>query len=122
MSAESIKARTSAKRLFTRANNAVENAINAADDTKLVEKKFQDLVKRYSNVQEKHEEYVCTVEDTEEYNERECDVWINEIEDTFTCTERKSHDYIKTFNDDIKKVNDDKSVKSESNFYTKIKA
>ena len=114
MSAASIKTRASAKRLFTRANNAVANAIQAADDAELVGKKFQDLEKRYSDVQERHEEFVCIVEDTEEYNEKECDVWINEIEDTFTCTERKSHNYIKTFNDDIKRVNDDnKSDKSD---------
>ena len=59
------KSRSSSKRLFTRANNNVHNAIKLNDDYELVEKKMQDLCKRYSDAQESHELYICETEDTE---------------------------------------------------------
>lgn len=112
MSAVDIKkTRTSAKRLFTRANNAVENAMKADDDPDLVDKKFQELAKKYSHVQEMHEEYICAVEDTDDYDENQCEEWINEIERTFTFTERMSHEY-------IKKMNGDNSIKLDNSVST----
>lgn len=103
---EEKKNRIIAKRLFTRANNALVKAITAQDDAELVMKKSNDLEKRYSEVQEAHEQYVCAVEDTEDYNESECEKWIDEIENTFTETERKYHTYMKG-------ANDEKTVKDE---------
>ena len=104
--AEERKKRISAKRLFTRAKNAVENALLAQDDVDLVKKKSIDLEKRYSDVQEAHEEYVCVVEDSEGFDENECEAWINEIEQTFILTERKYHAYLKG-------IKEQKSVKDE---------
>ena len=93
--------------MFTRANNAVENAVLAQDDIDLVKKKSIDLEKRYYEVQVAHEEYVCEIEDTEGYDESECEAWMNEIEQTFTNTERKYHAYFKGIKEE-KAVTDEK--------------
>ena len=105
--AEERKKRISAKRLFTRARNAVENAVLAQDDIDLVKKKSVDLEKRYSEVQEAHESYVCAIEETDGYSESECESWIDEIEQAFICTERKYHAYIKGLKEE-KAVKDEK--------------
>ena len=89
------KSRSSCKRLFTRANNSVQSAIKLADDHELVERKMQELSKRYSDVQESHESYICEVEEESEYNEEEEEKYIAEIEKTYSITERSAHSYIK---------------------------
>ena len=46
-----------------------------------------------------HEEYITAVQDTEDYDEKQYDEWINDIEVIFTSTERMSHEYTKRVND-----------------------
>ena len=99
MSASELKSQTQAKRLFTRSKNAVVNSIKTNLDPDLVDKRFQELEKRYSDVQEKHEAYVCSIEDSDDYNEQACSNWIDEIEQEFMITEKMSHEYIKKTRD-----------------------
>ena len=47
---ERKNARTTAKRMFTRGNNAVLNSLKSEDDPALVDKKFQELAKKYAHV------------------------------------------------------------------------
>ena len=101
MSAATIKnARTTAQRLFTRANNAILKSMKSGDDVSLVERKFQELSSRYTSVQDTHEQYITAVQDSVDYDESKFDEWFNEIEEVYTSTERMAHSYIKCATDD----------------------
>ena len=100
-SAELLKSRTTSKKLFTRNINAVQNAIKMNDDYELVEKKLNELCKKFSVLQENHELYVCEVENEEHFDESKEENWMSEVESTFYATERIAHAYIKTIKDNV---------------------
>jgi polyhydroxyalkanoate synthesis regulator phasin len=76
------KLRTAARARFTRVNNRVVKAINEDNETEYVDDIFKDLREAWSDLQNKHYDYVSqSVED--EGNE----VWITKLEET--CSETK---------------------------------
>ena len=107
------KNRTTAKRLFTRANNAVHNSVKLNDSWELVSKKFVDLEKRYNDVQEKHEIYLVELEEDSEFDATELNAWMDEIQAEFDETERQSHKYIK-HSKQITESQSDKTVEKDT--------
>ena len=72
---------TTVKRLFTRTKNGLSNAIDKQDDLEIIENRFMDLKVKFSKVQEKHEVHVSLLDSIgEEFDEKEEDTWISEIE------------------------------------------
>ena len=98
----------------------MQTAIKMNDDHELVEKKLQELCKRYSDVQESHELYLTEVEDTDDFNEENEENWISEIEETFSFTERMGHSYIKQMKLDDKAslINDDDKNRDQNKVNT----
>lgn len=62
------KDQTIAKRLFSRANNSLIKSIKVNDHWELVSHKFNDLKKRYDDLQEKHELYLLELEENPDFD------------------------------------------------------
>ena len=96
-SVESAKwERTTAKRLFTWTKNGLSNAIDRQDDLEIIENRFMDLKVKFIKVQEKHEVYVSLLDSIgEEFDEKEEDTRINEIELVYEDMERRKVAYVR---------------------------
>ena len=94
-STECKKARTSSLRLFTRSNNNLTKSIKHYDAAEIVERKFEELSQKYSDVQNKHEEYILSIEDDIDFKQDECVELMDDVDETFSEAERMSHDYLK---------------------------
>ena len=75
-STECKKARTSSLRLFTRSNNNLTKSIKHDDAAEIVERKFEELSQKYSNVQKKDEEYISSIEDHTDFNVNMMNGWM----------------------------------------------
>ena len=66
MSEESKQARTTATRFFTRAETALSESLNpeALEDT--IKRRFEELCKRWDQVQDTHDAYICSLGDVAE--------------------------------------------------------
>ena len=89
------KSRSTAKRLFTRSNNTLVDAIKLDDEPELVERKIQDLTKRYSEVQDIHENYISEIENDADFDDSKEEEWISTVAETFIQTERMALGYMK---------------------------
>eukprot|EP00794_Sanderia_malayensis_P021205 gene21205-23287_t len=90
------KERTTAKRLFTRTKNGLQNALDKQDDLEIIENRFIDLKDKFNKVQEKHEAYISFVDNVGDEFEEEEDEWINDIESTFEDMERRKVALVRT--------------------------
>ena len=97
------KDKTIAKRLFSRANNSLIKSIKVNDHWELVSHKFDDLKKRYDDLQEKHELHLLELEENPDFDATEQNEWMNEIQDEFDESERLCHDYKMHCKQSIKK-------------------
>ena len=102
---ECKKSQESALRLFTRCRNNLIKSIKLEECFDLVQRKFDDLTQKYTNVQLKHEEYILSIEEETDFNQHECDMWMDAVDETFSETERIAHDYL-TRKGSIKKEKD----------------
>ena len=78
------KSQESALRLFTRCRNNLIKSIKIEDRFDLVQRKFDELTQKYTNVQLKHEEYILGIEEETDFNQDECDRWIDAVDETFS--------------------------------------
>ena len=102
---ECKKSQESALRLFTRCRNNLIKSIKLEECFDLVQRKFDDLTQKYTNVQLKHEEYILSIEEETDFNQYECDMWMDAVDETFSETERIAHDYL-TRKGSVKKEKD----------------
>ena len=79
--------------MFTQANNIVIKSIKQDDDPELVEKKFDDLSRWYTDVQDK---YISSIEDEADFDQLESGKWMDDVEDQFAGNERMYHGYLKS--------------------------
>ena len=91
--ADEKKYRTTAKRLFTRSKNGLQNALRMNDDAEIIESRFAELTKRFGDVLEKHEQYVYELEKGNTTVEE--DGWVEEIVTGYDDLERECCRYIK---------------------------
>ena len=77
------KLRIAGKARFTRINNRVLKAIKEDNEAEYIDDIFKELTEAWRDLQAKHYNYV-SLSDEDEQNE----VWISEIEDTFSETKR----------------------------------
>ena len=89
------KSRSTAKRLFTRSNNTLLDAIKLDGEPELVERKIQDLIKRYSEVQDIHENYISEIENDADFDDSKEEEWMSTVAETFIPTERMALGYMK---------------------------
>ena len=89
------KSSSTAKRLFTRSNNTLVDAIKLDDEPELVERKIQDLMKRYSEVQDIHENYISEIENDADFDDSKEEEWMSTVAETFIQTERMALGYMK---------------------------
>ena len=52
------------------------------------------MSQRYTDVQMKHEEYVLSIEEETDFNQIECDAWMDAVDETFDQTEKMACDYL----------------------------
>ena len=92
--AECKKGQESALRLFTRCKNNLLKSIKTDESFDVVQRKFKELSQRYTDVQLKHEEYVISIEEETDFNQTECDAWMDAVDETFDQTEKMACDYL----------------------------
>jgi len=92
--AECKKGQESALRLFTRCKNNLLKSIKTDESFDVVQRKFKELSQRYTDVQLKHEEYVISIEEETDFNQTECDAWMDAVDETFDETEKMACDYL----------------------------
>ena len=88
---EAKKARSLRKGRFTRAVNSLNTVIDMNSLSVTVKRRYEDLTAIWKIVQDKHDEYVNIVDESEE-NE----LWINELCDSFSKAEIRTDEYIQT--------------------------
>ena len=86
--------RAGSKRWFTRIRKSVHSAIDEGLKVEIVESRFQDLYKRYTTVQEKHEVYASYLTEESEGSETIDDQFITNVMEEFEETEKKRCAYI----------------------------
>ena len=109
---ERKKARSQAKRRFTRTCNNLQKAVDDDLILKTVESRYNDLKDAWKEVQQKHDEYMEQV--TEESDEEE--EWINDLNKTYCEIEETADAYIEKKtkeNESERKVEDEKKYTEE---------
>ena len=82
--AEAAKAsRATSKRLFTRAENALHQALEAKALEETVRRRFDDYRRRWDNVQEVHDNYIERLGDIAEEELAVEDQWLDELSERF---------------------------------------
>lgn len=84
MEEEGKKMRTTAKAQFTRAERNLLAALNAETDTWTITRRYEDLANRWNKVQDAHDAYVLTLDDTAVEAEA---AWIDELANRFSEVE-----------------------------------
>ena len=87
---DSLKAHTAAKGRFTRAVNILNKAINTETLILTIERRYQELQNNWKTVQDRHDEYVNYVGESEEANE-----WIEHLCEVFAEAEISSDIYLR---------------------------
>ena len=80
------KCRSAAKSRFTRIENKIKSHIEANESLLSLTILYDDISKCWSNVEEKHDEYVAQIDQDE-------DEWINEMEDRYYSIRLKFMEY-----------------------------
>ena len=76
--------RTESKRMFTRAGNALEAAINSTDCVVMtLQRRFDEFKLRWDDVQSKHDRYITTLDAKTDQEIKNEDEWIDELSNTF---------------------------------------
>ena len=60
-----------------------------------MERKIQDLTKRYSEVQDIHENYISEIENDADFDDSKEEEWMSTVAETFIQTERMALGYMK---------------------------
>ena len=88
------KWRTVAKRLFTRAGNGIILSMEKKNEADIIECRFLEFTKKYTDVLEKHEEYVYQCEKDGEVVD-ETEDWVEAVEVKYDELQRQCHAYMK---------------------------
>ena len=97
---EPKKARTEAKRIFTRTANAIKDILHQYHVAKTLERRLEDLKRRQNVVQEKHEAYVTSLGENADTDEE--DKWIDDIDFRYYELESAVDKMIEERNEEIK--------------------
>ena len=92
---DSKSQRTNAKRLLTRAQNRIKDAISASVDIEIIQQRFTEIKLLRRDVELKHEEFISSLENATEDAVAEEDQWLNSIEEDFMKVEMMMLEYDK---------------------------
>ena len=112
------QARTTAKRLFTRAKSSLSRAIHTGIESdvqlQIIENRFTDLRKAWNAVQEKHEQYILQLDETDVDKIRSEDEWMAEIDSEYDHAEAQKLDYIRERENAKKEVSQNENTTANS--------
>ena len=99
------RSRVTAKRLFTKAKNNLIRLIDSESDIEIIGNRWADLKRNFLNVQEKHADYISTLEENDPAWQTEVG-WIGNIDHDFDDLEFKKIVYVRMKHDEkVKEVN-----------------
>ena len=116
------RARTEAKRMFTRAASTLKSAVESDCPVQsTIERRFSELKIRWDTVQSAHESYVSCLDGLTEQDTEKEDIWVDELLHTF-CNLEEMMDHCLLKLSDIKSSSDKGSslIKSHSESNTSI--
>ena len=114
MSEATIASRSTSKRLFTRAENALQQALEVTALEETLKRRFDDFRKRWDNVQEVHDNYVEGLGEITDEEIAIQDQWIGELGQRFYNLEMRVDSEL----DERKKVElaSERTLKQEMEF------